>query len=67
MLHYEELSMARYMCDTLTWKGPCLFIRAKPFLSLEMVLRKDYGHKGSAAENIKEPGDKTKWLAANHK
>jgi hypothetical protein len=61
----EEYSITSYMCETYTYKKPSTFIRDKPILSSERILRdKAYGRKGSVEKislvmNIMELGFKT--------
>jgi hypothetical protein len=48
----QEFSVTCYMCDTYTWQRLSIFIREKPILSLERMLRKDYDRKGSVKKKI---------------
>jgi hypothetical protein len=49
------------MCDTYTWRRRSIFIREKPILSLEGMLRKDYGHKGSVEKKISGRESQAAW------
>jgi hypothetical protein len=52
IMQKQEFSITCCMCGTYTWHRPSIFIRDKPILSSDRMLRKHYDRKVPVEKNL---------------